>query len=120
MELYWQNTPVKPGTFMQVEERDREVLNSRGKKALVTWEILEIKSRAEGDDYYDPAEKKTYPLQKLLKRTRLQRKKDSGALIHIPACTEYLVVREYHDNTQDGIRCVSVDMLGLLWDVKVL
>lgn len=120
LELYWKNTKIEAGTLLQVEERGNEVLDEYGRSAVVTWKILEIRSRGEGDDYYDPEAGKTYSMQKVMKRRRLRKKNLAGELLSVPACSDYLVLREYHNRKDAGMRCFSVDMLGLLWDVRVL
>ena len=119
MEIYWKNRKIEAGTLLQVEERGSEVLDEDGRPVVVTWRILEIRSRGEGDDYYEPKSGKTYSMQKVMKRRRLRKKKLAGQLVAIPACSDYLVLREYRGGEDAGLRCFSVDMLGLLWDVKV-
>ncbi len=120
MILYWKNKEISPGTLLRIEERDNDVRRADGSRAEVTWRILDIRSRGQGEDYLEPAAGTCHSVEKLMKRRKLQRKMEAGELVQIPASSDYLVVREYHDDRFAGFRCYSVDMLGLLRDVEVI
>ena len=120
MKLYWKDTEIGPGSLLRVVEHDYEVVNNFGKRAEVTWRITEIRTRGPGDDYYEPNTGKTFSLKKVMKNRRLHYKQQSGGLVQIPPCTNYLVIKEFHDGEPALWRCYNVDMLGLIRKVEVL
>jgi hypothetical protein len=120
MELYWKGLRIGPGSRLRVEERGGAAGSGGGRNPVVTWHVLDIRSRGEGEDYYDPERGTAYSMRALLRSRKLQRRRDAGQLADIPACTDYLVVREYRDGELSGLRCFSLDMLGSLWDVRPL
>jgi hypothetical protein len=120
MKLYWKDIELSPGTVVRVEEQNNEVYNEQGKRAIVTWEILDIRHREANQEYLEPSSGKSFPLQKVMKHRRLYKRMQEGRIIHIPPCTEYLLVREYHDGEEARLRCYSVDMLGLVTKAEVV
>ena len=120
MELYWKDTRIEPGMRLRVVEHGNDVIRSDGRRAKVTWDILDIRSREEGEHYYEVSTGKRYTLKKVMRSGKLRKKSQSGDLINIPASSDYLVVRESHDGEQAEYRCFSVDMLGLLRYVEIL
>ena len=84
------------------------------------WRSPSIPSRRKAEDYYEPGAGKCHSVEELMRRKKLQRKMEAGELVQIPASSDYLVLREYHDDRFAGFRCYSVDMLGLLRDVEVI
>ena len=120
MELYWKDTPIRPGVKLRVVEQGNEIINADGRMAKVTWEILDIRSREEGEHYYEVSTGKRYTMRKVMRSGKLQKRAQSGNLVNIPASSDYLVVKESHDDVTAGYRCFSVDMLGLLRYVEIL
>jgi len=120
MELYWNETLLKPGMLIRVDERNYQVLNAEGRRAQVVWEILGLDTKKGDAAYYDPDSGKSYSMRKLMKSRRLQMRLEQGTIIQIPACTEFLVVREYHDGVPAFKRCYSVDMLANISDFRII
>ncbi len=118
--LFWQDVPIRPGTIMRVDIRDYDVRDDEGRRMTVTWEILDLRERDSTDEYFEPSTGKTYPMQRVMKNRRLGRKYREGAIIQIPSCAHYLVIREFHDGEEALLRCFSVDMLGLIRDAEVI
>lgn len=117
MTLYWKDVELTPGMVIRVEEQQYDVFNDNGKRAVVTWEILAVRKKDPSEDFLEPATGKTFPLKKLMNNKRLYRKMEKGSIVQIPPSKDYLVVEEYHDGKEAMIRCVSVDMLGLITKV---
>lgn len=105
--------------LLEVVEKDYEVINSSGSQAVITWKIIDICERKPGTEYHEPDTGKGYSLRKVMKSRRLLHKKQSGDIIHIPPCTHYLVVQEYHDGNAALKRCYSVDMLELIQYARI-
>lgn len=120
MELYWNETLLKPGMLIQVDERNYQVLNAEGRRAQVVWEILGLDTKTGDAAYYDPDSKKSYSMRKVMKSRRLQVRLEQGSIIQIPACTDFLVVQEYHDGAAACKRCYSVDMLANINDFRII
>jgi hypothetical protein len=120
MGLYWKDIEITPGMTLEVVEENYEVFTEDGRRARITWRILALRERAGNDAFYDTETGKTFSLRKVMKNRRLLRKKDEGILVQIPACTDYLVVEEFHDDKPAFKRCYSVDMLGLIRDMRIL
>ena len=120
MKLYWKDTEIGPGSLLRVVEHDYEVINNFDRRAEITWRITEIRTRGNDEDYYEPKTGKTFPVKKVMKTRRLHRKQQSGELVQIPPCTNYLVIKEFHDGGLALWRCYNVDMLGLIQKVEVL
>lgn len=120
MGLYWKDIEITPGMILEVEEENYEVLDESGRRARIIWKILAIRERTGDEAFYAVDTGRTYSLRKALKNRRLLRKKDEGTLVQIPACTDYLVVEEFHNGTTAFKRCYSVDMLGLIRNMKII
>lgn len=120
MGLYWKDIEITPGMTLEVEEENYEVFTDDGRRARIAWTILALRARAGNDAFYDTDTGRTYTLRKIMKSRRLLRKKDEGTLVQIPACTDYLVVEELHDGKPAFKRCCSVDMLGLIRNMRIL
>lgn len=120
MALYWQDTEIKPGMLLEVDEHNYEVRNERGRRARVIWKILALESKQHDEAYYESATGKKFSMKKVMKNRRLAAKLQAGTLIQIPACTDFLVVQEYHDGTAALMRCYSLDMLGNIRDFRIV
>jgi len=120
MALYWQDTEITPGMLLEVEELNYEVRNSSGGRARVVWKICALEQKKGDEAYYEPASGKKYSIKKVMKRSALSAKLESGALIQIPASTDFLVVQEYHDGVPAFKRCYSLDMLATIRSIRVV
>jgi hypothetical protein len=120
MELYWKNRRIAAGTLLEVREQGNELLDTEGRLIRRIWEIIEIRARTEDEAYYDPKKKRTYSMRQVMGKRRLRRMQEAGEFVQIPASSEYLVIKEYHTDFFSGFRCFSVDMLGLLSEVKFI
>ncbi|MFP4564220.1 MAG: hypothetical protein ACLFRY_13030 [Spirochaetia bacterium] len=120
MGLYWKDIEITPGMILEVEEENYEVFTEDGRRARIAWKILALRERTGNDAYYDTDTGRTYALRKVMKSRGLLRKRDTGSLVQIPACTDYLVVEEFHDGKPAFTRCYSVDMLGLIRDMRIV
>jgi len=120
MDLYWKDIEIRPGMFIEVKENDYLIINAEGRYAQVVWEILKLDSRKNNDAYYDTDSGKSYSMMKVMKNRRLQAKLDRGSIIQIPACTDFLLVQEYHDGTPACKRCYSLDMLANINEFRII
>ncbi len=120
MELYWKDMRLVPGTLLRIEERGNDIFDETGVPVEIRWRILEIRARGEGEDYLDPYTGKSFSLRKVLKRRKLQRKREQGELVDVPASSDYLLLRVYHNGASVGYRCFSIDMLGILYRVEIV
>lgn len=120
MELYWNDTLLRPGMLIQVDERSYRVMNAEGRRAQVVWEILGLDTKTGEAAYYDPDTKRSYSMRRVMRSRRLQARLEQGSIIQIPACTDFLVVREYHDGAAACTRCYSVDMLANINDFRII
>ena len=120
MGLYWKDIEITPGMILEVDEENYEVFDETGRRARIAWKILALLHRSGDEAYYDTATGKTFSLRKAMNSRRLLRKRNTGILVQIPACTDYLVVEEFHDGASAFKRCYSVDMLGLIRDMRIV
>jgi hypothetical protein len=120
MELYWNDTLLRPGMLIMVDERSYQVSTADGRRALVVWEILCLDTKTGEAAYYDPDTKRSYSMRRVMKSRSLLAKLEQGSIIQIPACKDFLVVREYHDGVQACKRCYSVDMLANINDFRII
>ncbi len=120
MELYWKNKRIAAGTMIEVRERGNELTDSEGRLIRRIWEILEIRVREEDEAYYEPLKRKTYTMRQVMGKRRLRGRQEAGKLVQIPASSEYLVVKEHQNDRFVGFRCFSLDMLGLLTEVRFI
>ena len=120
MALYWQDTEIKSGMLLEIDEFNYQVLNERGRRARVVWKVLALESKQRDEAYYETATGKKFSMRKVMKNRRLTAKLQEGRLIQIPACTDFLVVQEFHDGSAACMRCYSLDMLGNIRDFRIV
>lgn len=120
MALYWQDTEIKPGMLLEVDEHNYEVRNRHGRRARVVWKILALESKQRDEAYYETDTGKQFTMKKVMKNRKLAAKLQTGTLIQIPACTDFLVVQEFHDGSAALLRCYSLDMLGNIRDFRIV
>ncbi len=120
MALYWQDTEIRPGMLLEIDEFNYEVRNESGRRARVVWEIIALDAKKRDEAYYEPATGKKFAMKKVMKSRKLAAKLQAGTLVQIPACTDFLVVREYHDGTAALMRCYSLDMLANIRDFRIV
>ena len=106
--------------LLEVDEFNYEVRNDSGRRAKVVWEIIALDSKQRDEAYYEPDTGKKFQMKKVMKSRKLAAKLQAGTLIQIPACTDFLVVREYHDGTAALMRCYSLDMLANIRDFRIV
>ena len=106
--------------ILEVDEENYEVFDETGRRARIAWKILAIRERTGDEAFYDTHTGKTFSLRKVMKNRRLSRKQDERTLIQIPACTDYLVIEEFHNGSPAFKRCYSVDMLGLIRNMRIV
>ena len=105
--------------FLEVEMVQPEALSDERATLLVTWEILSFHSRTDNDTYIDHPKGKMYPLKKVIKNRRLQKKLATGSLLQIPTGTDFMVIREHH-NSRSEKRCINLDMLNHVRNIRVI
>lgn len=120
MSLFWNDTEILPGMLLEVEEFNSELSLLDDTAVQVRWKILELKSKGKNEAFYEPGTGKSYSIRKVMKSRSLLRRQAAGKILQIPACTDYLVVQEYHDGKIAGMRCYSLDMLDQIRRVKIV
>ena len=65
MALYWQDTEIKPGMLLEVDEFNYEVRNDSGRRARVVWEIIGLDTKRRDEAYYEPATGKKFSMKRL-------------------------------------------------------
>jgi len=120
MGLFWNDIEIVPGMLLEVDEFNYEVLDDEGHRAQVVWKILALDTKGRDEAYYQPSTGRKFPMKKVMKSRKLLRQLDNGDLIQIPACTDFLVVQEYHNRKPVLKRCYSLDMLGNIRDIKMV
>ncbi len=63
------------------------------------------------DAYIDFSSGKKYPMEKVVRKKRLQKKLEREELLQLPSGTDFMVVQEYHDGEAAFKRCYNLDML---------
>src|SRR6056297_371748 len=119
MGLFWNDIEIVPGMLLEVDEFNYEVLDDEGRRAQVVWKILALDTKGRDEAYYEPSTGRKFSMKKVMKSRRLLRRLDIGDLIQIPACTDFLVVQEYHNRKPALMRCYSLDMLGNIRDIRI-
>ncbi len=106
--------------WLEVEEYNYEVRNAYGGRARILWKIEGLDSKHGDEAYYEPATGKKYSMKKVLRRRKHAEKLRSGELIQLPACSDFLVVQEYHDGNPAYKRCYSLDMLANIRSIRIV
>jgi len=119
MGLFWNDIEIVPGMLLEVDEFNYEVLDDEGRRAQVVWKILALETKGRDEAYYQPSTGRKFSMQKVMKSRKLLKKLDLGELIQIPACTDFLVLQEYHNSKPVLMRCYSLDMLGNIRDIRI-
>ena len=120
MGLYWNGIEITAGMVLEVEEYNYEVRNSSGGRARVLWKVLGLDSKQGAEAYYEPATGKKYSMKKVLRRRALAEKLRSGEVVQLPACSDFLVVEEFHDGKPAFKRCYSLDMLANIRSIRIV
>ncbi len=120
MGLYWKNIEIIPGMRLSVDLLHNEFVNDDGFAVAVEWEILSFGTRSQDEAYIDFAGGKKYPMEKVVKKKRLQARLERGELLQLPAGSEFMIVQEYHDGSAVFKRCYNLDMLQTVRSLKVL
>jgi hypothetical protein len=115
MELYWKNLRIEPGITVEVDENDDALSRKR-----VVWKIIDIAANTKQHAFYELGSGRTYPLESVMKKRKLQKKQASGTLIQIPPSSDFLVVQRYHDGEEIGYFCYSVDLLSRIRDIRAV
>jgi len=120
MGLYWKDIEILPGMLLDVELYHHDVTDSAGNPVAIRWKILSFGTRKEGEAYYDYATGKKYTLQRVLKSRRLQVKLNRSEILQLPTGSEFMVVQEYHGDEDVFKRCYSLDMLGIVRNIRLV
>jgi hypothetical protein len=120
MSLYWKDLEIVPGMLLAVEPYQIEIYNTAGRPAAIRWKILSFDSRKSDEAYLEYSTGKKYPLKRVIKKRKLQAKLSRAELLQIPACSDFMVVQEYHDGKEVYKRCYNLDMLGTVRNIRVV
>lgn len=120
MSLYWKDFEIVPGMVLAVDPFQQEIFNNIGKPVVIWWEILSFESRNSDEAYFDYSTGKKYSLEKVIKKKKLQTKLANNELLQLPACSDFMVVHEYHDEVKVYKRCYNLDMLGTLRNIRLV
>ncbi len=118
MSLYWKDIEIIPGMLLDVEFLRHEAYGKDGEPLAVQWKILYFGSRDSIDAYIEYSSGKKYPLQKVLKKKRLQSKIEQGELLQLPSGTEFMIVQELHGGKEVFKRCYNLDMLHMIRNIS--
>jgi len=119
MSLYWKDLEIVPGMLLEVDQYQHEAFDSSGKPVPVTWKILAFDSRKSNETYYNFTTGKKYSLEKVMKSRKLQAKLNLD-ILQIPACSDFMIVQEYHGGKEVYKRCYSLDMLGTVRSIRLV
>ena len=119
MGLYWKDIEIVPGMLLSVEFIRPEAYNRDGEVAAVWWKILSFDSRDSSDAYIDYACGKKYPLEKVVRKRRLQARLERGELLQLPSGSDFMIVQEFHDGEPVYKRCYNLDMLHTIRNIRV-
>ena len=97
-----------------------EAYNDEGQAVVMKCKILSFGSRKSDDAYIDYSSGKQYPLEKVLKKRKLQNKLKEGELLQMPAGSDFMVVQEYHDGNEIYKRCCNLDMLATVRNIRIV
>ena len=120
MSLYWKDIEIVPGMLLEVDQLHQEVFNSEGRAVNIRWKILSFGIRTRDEAYLNHSSGKKYPLKKVIKSKRLQAKLAREELLQLPACTDFMLVQEFHDGESAYKRCYNLDMLATVRNIKVV
>jgi len=120
MGLYWKELEIVCGMLLELDLYHHEVINSEGKFANIMWKVISFGSRKNDEAYLEYSNGKKYPIKKVIKNKRLQGKLNRKELLHIPACSDFMVVQEYHDGKEVLKRCYNLDMMGAIRNIRII
>ncbi|MBI9106392.1 MAG: hypothetical protein JEZ04_06555 [Spirochaetales bacterium] len=119
MSLYWKDLEIVPGMMLAVDQYQHEAFDSAGNPVAVMWKILSFGSRTSNEAYLDYSTGKKYPLEKVIKKKKLQARLNRD-ILQLPACSDFMVVQEYHDGKEVYKRCYNLDMLVTVRNIRVV
>ena len=120
MSLYWKDIEIKPGMLLEMDFIHHEAFNSDGLAVKIQWRVLSFGTRSSNDAYIDYISGKKYPMDRVVKKRRLQSKLERAELLQLPAGTDFMIVQEFHDGEETFKRCCNLDMLQTVRNIKVI
>ena len=120
MSLYWKDIEIIPGMLLEMDFIHHEAFNDCGEPVRVRWKIISFGSREPDDAYLDCTTGKKYPMQKVLKKKKLQSKLQREELLQLPSGSDFMVVQEFHDGEKVFKRCCNLDMLQTVRNIRVV
>ncbi|MBI9104290.1 MAG: hypothetical protein JEY99_17865 [Spirochaetales bacterium] len=119
MALYWKGIEIVPGMMLEVELYHHEAFDKTGKPVALRWKILSFDSRKSDEAYLDFSKGKKYPLKTVIKKKKLQSKLKNRQLLQLPTGNDFMVVQEYHDKKEVYKRCLSLDLLSTVREIRL-
>ena len=120
MGLYWKDIEIIPGMLLDMDFLHHEAFNEDGHAMPVRWRIFSFGVRGGNEAYIDFASGKKYPMEKVVKKRRLQKKLERAEILQLPSGSDFMIVEEFHGGESMGKRCYNLDMLQSVRNIRVV